>query len=204
MNTPDAPLPTAAASERNKGAILEVLRTLLPAGGRVLEIASGTGQHVVHFAAALPALGWQPSDADAAMLPVIRTRLRAAGLRNIDEPLRLDVHTDPWPAAGPFAALVCINMIHIAPATATRALLGGAARVLAPGGLLYLYGPFREGGRHTTPSNEAFDASLKARDPAWGVRDLDAVDALAAECGFARTTLVRMPANNLSVAWSRR
>lgn len=204
MNTPDAPLPTAAASERNKGAILEVLRTLLPAGGRVLEIASGTGQHVVHFAAALPALSWQPSDTDAAMLPVIRTRIRTAGLRNIDAPLRLDVHTDPWPAAGPFAALVCINMIHIAPATATRALLGGAARVLAPGGLLYLYGPFREGGRHTTPSNEAFDASLKARDPAWGVRDLDAVDALAAECGFARTTLVRMPANNLSVAWSRR
>ncbi len=204
MNAPADTLPIAAASERNKGPILEVLRTLLPESGRVLEIASGTGQHVVHFAAALPALAWQPTDADAALLPVIRARVAAAGLGNVAEALALDVHAEPWPVAGPFTAVVCINMIHIAPASATAALLGGAARVLAPGGLLFLYGPFREGGAHTAASNAEFDASLKARNPGWGVRNLEDVDALAGAHGLVRTALVRMPANNLSVAWTRR
>lgn len=203
-DTPGTALPTAPASERNKGPILEVLRTLLPARGRVLEIASGTGQHVAHFAAALTALDWQPTDADAAQLEVIRARIAAAGLGNVADPLRLDVHAAPWPVAGPLAALVCINMIHIAPASATPALLAGAAQLLPPGGLLYLYGPFREGGAHTAPSNAAFDASLRARNPEWGVRNLEDVDALAGAAGFARTALVRMPANNLSVAWTRR
>lgn len=203
MNPATTPsLPTAAASERNKGPILEVLRTLLPAAGCILEIASGTGQHVAHFAAALPALAWQPSDADAAMLPVIRAR--TAALANVAAPVQLDVHAEPWPLAARCAAIVCINMIHIAPGSATPALLGGAARQLAPGGLLFLYGPFREGGRHTAPSNAEFDAALQARNPLWGVRNLDDVDAMAARLGFARSALVRMPANNLSVAWTRR
>ncbi|MFO1401887.1 MAG: DUF938 domain-containing protein [Steroidobacteraceae bacterium] len=202
MSAPPAALPTAPAPERNKGPILEVLRTLLPAGGRVLEIASGTGQHVAHFAAALPALAWQPTDFDAAMLPVIGAR--CAALANVAAALQLDVHADPWPVAGAFAAVICINMIHIAPASATSALLDGAARVLAPGGLLFLYGPFREGGAHTAPSNAEFDASLQARNPAWGVRNLEDVEALAAARGFMRAALVRMPANNLSVAWTRR
>ena len=199
-------LPTAAASERNKEPILEALRAVLPAHGRVLEIASGTGQHVVHFASALPALSWQPTDADAAMLEVIRARIAAAGLANVAAPRVLDVHADPWPIAGPLAVIVCINMIHIAPASATRALLAGAARLLGtqPPGVLFLYGPFREGGRHTAPSNAEFDRSLQARNPAWGVRDLDEVTRLAEESGFARTEVVRMPANNLSVVYQRR
>jgi SAM-dependent methyltransferase len=201
LNAAPQSLPTAAASERNKGPILEVLRPLLPARGRVLELASGTGQHVAHFAAALPALQWQPSDADPAMLAVIRAR--CVGLGNVAAPLQLDVHDAHWSVRGPYAAMVCINMIHIAPATATPALLAGAARLLEPGGLLFLYGPFREGGRHTAPSNAQFDASLRARDPGWGVRNLDDVDTLAAAVELRRTTLVRMPANNLSVAYTR-
>ncbi|MCC7461748.1 MAG: DUF938 domain-containing protein [Gammaproteobacteria bacterium] len=201
---PDTALPLAAASERNKGPILTVLRPLLPLPARVLEVASGTGQHVVYFAAALPDCTWQPTDADPQMLPVIRARIAASALHTIADPLLLDVHTEPWRIGAGFDALVCINMIHIAPASATRALLAGAASVLAPGGLLFLYGPFREGGRHTAVSNQAFDASLKARNPAWGVRNLEDVDALAGELGFSRTALARMPANNLSVAWTRR
>jgi SAM-dependent methyltransferase len=196
------PLPTAAASERNKGPILEVLRSALPASGRVLEIASGTGQHVAHFAAALPALQWLPTDVDPAMLAVIGAR--TAELANVAAPVVLDVRADPWPVTGPLAAIVCINMIHIAPEAATPALLAGAARLLEPGGVLYLYGPFREGGRHTAPSNAEFDASLRARNPAWGVRNLEDVDALARALGLGRTLLVRMPANNLSVTYTRR
>jgi SAM-dependent methyltransferase len=196
------PLPTAAASERNKGPILEVLRGALPASGRVLEIASGTGQHVAHFAAALAALQWLPTDVDPAMLAVIRAR--TAELANVAAPVVLDVRADPWPVTGPLAAIVCINMIHIAPEAATPALLAGAARLLEPGGVLYLYGPFREGGRHTAPSNAEFDASLRARNPAWGVRNLEDVDALAGALGLGRTLLVRMPANNLSVTYTRR
>jgi SAM-dependent methyltransferase len=183
-----------------------VLRAVLPARGRVLEIASGTGQHVVHFAAALPALHWQPTDADPAMLEVIRARIAAAGLANVAAPSVLDVHADPWPVMEPCAAIVCINMIHIAPESATRALLAGAAQLLGtePPGVLFLYGPYRQGGRHTAPSNADFDASLKARNPAWGVRDLDDVTRLAQELGFARTQVTRMPANNLCVLYARR
>jgi len=178
---------------------------VLPAHGRVLEIASGTGQHVVHFAAALPALSWQPTDADPAMLEVIRARIAASRLTNVAAPILLDVHAEPWPVAEPLAAIVCINMIHIAPESATRALLAGAARLLGtePPGLLFLYGPYREGGRHTAPSNAEFDASLKARNPDWGLRDLGAVTRLAEELGLARTAVVRMPANNLSVVFER-
>ncbi|MBS0396078.1 MAG: DUF938 domain-containing protein [Proteobacteria bacterium] len=195
-----APLPDSPAAERNKGPILEVLRGALPAHGRILEIASGTGQHVVHFAAALPALEWQPSDPDPARRASIAARLAAGGPDNVRAPLALDVHDRPWPVSGPLAGVVCINMIHIAPASATEALLAGAARALAAdGGVLFLYGPFRREGRHTAPSNADFDARLRAENPAWGVRDLEWLLASAAAHGFVAGEPVAMPANNLSV-----
>jgi SAM-dependent methyltransferase len=189
---------TWPAPERNKEPILEVLRRALPAQGLVVEIASGTGQHVVHFAAALPHLQWQPSDPEAVHRQSIEARIRAAGLANVAPPLDLDVRARPWPL-GRADALVCINMIHIAPWEATLALLAEGARLLPTGGLLYLYGPFRRGGRHTAPGNEAFDADLQRQDPAWGVRDLDEVAGEAAARGFLLQEVVPMPANNLSV-----
>jgi SAM-dependent methyltransferase len=197
------PIPLSAAAERNKGPILEVLRGVLPARGLVLEVASGTGQHVVHFAAALPALEWQPSDPNPERRVLIAARRAAARLDNLRPPLALDVHDTPWPLAEPVDAIVCINMIHIAPPSATTALVTGAQRALRAGGVLVLYGPYRQGGRHTAPSNAAFDESLRAENPAWGVRELEAVTAEAAAAGFARATVVPMPANNLSVAFVR-
>jgi SAM-dependent methyltransferase len=196
--------PLSAAAERNKEPILAVLASVLPRTGRVLEIASGTGQHVLHFAAALPTLDWQPSEATRAGCEALAVRLAAAGLPNVLAPLVVDVERPPWPVAGPLDAVVCINMIHIAPYPATSALLAGARALLREGGLLVLYGPFREGGRHTAASNEAFDASLRERNPAWGVRDLGEVGALAAAAGFARTRLERLPANNLCVVFEAR
>lgn len=202
---PDS-LPCSAPAERNKGPILEVLRGVLPARGTVLEIASGTGQHVAHFAAALAGLTWQPSDPDPQRRAAITARLAAARLPNVLAPLALDVHAEPWPVPGPVEAIVCINMIHIAPESATAALIGGAQRRLAGAAarVLFLYGPFTQGGQHTAPSNAAFDASLRAENPAWGVRDLDAVTRLASASGFARTAVVPMPANNLSVVFTLR
>lgn len=198
-----AALPHSEAAERNKAPILEVLRAHLPSVGRVLEIASGTGQHVVHFAAALPALRWQPSDPAADRLEAIRRRCADAALANVEPPLSLDVCAHPWPALGDVDAVVCINMIHIAPAAATLALLRGARVVLGPvaGRPLVLYGPFREDGRHTAESNAAFDRSLRAQDPAWGVRDLGEVTTLAADEGFERQAVLRLPANNLAVVF---
>jgi SAM-dependent methyltransferase len=199
-----APQPGTTPADRNQGPILEVLRGCLPDAGTVLEIASGTGQHVLHFAAALPRIRWQPSEADGARRRQIAARIAAAGLVNVAPPLALDVMDDPWPVAERYAAIVCINMIHIAPPAATDALLAGTARHLPPtGALLYLYGPFRQGARHTAPSNEAFDRDLKARDPRFGVRDLEAVAAQARACGFEAPQVVPMPANNLSVIFRR-
>jgi SAM-dependent methyltransferase len=196
---------TSAAAERNKQPILVELQSLLPATGTVLEIASGTGQHVVHFAAALPGLVFQPTDPDGASLGSIAARRAQSGLANIEPPRQLDVLDADWELAEPFDAVVCINMIHISPPETTPALLDGAARVLRPGGagLLVLYGPFREGGVHTAPSNEAFDGWLKARDPRYGVRDLGEVSAAAAQRGFRRLRIARLPANNLLVAFRR-
>ena len=193
-------LADSPAAERNKQPILDVLKSVLPASGLVLEIASGTGQHIVHFAANLPALEWQPSDADADSHAMLRHRVDRAGLPNIRPPIALDVHDAHWPIAHA-AALVCINMIHIAPWTATAALCRGARSVLPPGGPLYLYGPFQRGGQHTAPSNAAFDASLRARNPAWGVRDVDDVARVAALHGFRLDSVTPMPANNLSVVF---
>jgi SAM-dependent methyltransferase len=194
-----AELPSSPASERNKGPILEQLQRFLPEDAKVLEIASGTGQHVAHFAAALPRSSWQPTDADPANLLTIAARCDARSLHNVHAPLELDVHDAIWRVPDDFDAVVCINMIHIAPWSATAALFAGARRALRDDGprQLYLYGPYREGGRHTTQSNEDFDASLRARNQAWGVRDLEAVTSLAGEHGFRLLTVERLPANNL-------
>jgi cyclopropane fatty-acyl-phospholipid synthase-like methyltransferase len=202
--TQNTALPCAAASERNKDPILEQLQSHLPADADVLEIASGTGQHVAHFAAALPRTTWQPTDYQIENLVPIAARCDQAGLRNVQDPLRLDVHEVAWPVPDHFDALVCINMIHIAPWSATAALFAGARQVLREDGprLVVLYGPFKEHGEHTAPSNEAFDASLKSRDPGWGVRDLGDVTRTAESCGFQRTAVERMPANNLLVVFA--
>ncbi|KVW25900.1 SAM-dependent methyltransferase [Burkholderia ubonensis] len=202
--TPDDPSMrlSAPAAERNRGPILNVLRRVLPARGDVLEIASGTGQHVVHFAAGLPGLHWRPSDPDAQARRSIAAWIAQAGLSNVDAPLAFDVRDAAWPFAA-LDAIVCINMIHIAPWACAEALFAGASRVLRPGGVLVLYGPYRREGRHTAPSNAAFDAQLRSRDPSWGVRDLETVVALGLDRGLDCIEVVEMPANNLSVVFRR-
>ncbi len=202
----------APATLRNRDAILDVLRDVLPPTGLVLEIASGSGEHVVHFAAALPGLTFQPSDPDPTALRSIAAWSSAgsvAGLGNVRPPLRLDVTEADWVSKPGWPveqtnAILCINMIHIAPWQAAEALIEGAAACLAPGAPLYLYGPYKRDGRHTAPSNEAFDRSLSQRDPAWGVRDLEAVAALAEVAGFTAPAITAMPANNLSLVFRRR
>lgn len=196
---------TSAAAERNRQPILDELLGLLPQRGAVLEIASGTGQHVVHFAAALPGVTFLPTDPEAASLASIARRRAQAGLPNVEAPRRLDVLDADWELPARFDAVLCINMIHISPPETTPALLEGASRTLRPGGsgLLLLYGPFREHGAHTAPSNAAFDEWLKARDPRHGVRDLDEVSAAAGLRGFRRERVSRLPANNLLVAFRR-
>ena len=188
----------APATARNGAAILEVLQAVLPPGGTVLEVASGTGEHAVRFAAALPGLTWQPSDPDRRGLASIRAHARAAGLPNLRPALELDARSETWPVARA-EAMVCINMIHIAPWAATEGLLAGADRLLPTGGPLVLYGPFRLGGAHTAESNARFDDDLRMRDPEWGVRDLEAVLAAAARYGLHLDQRIAMPANNLSV-----
>jgi SAM-dependent methyltransferase len=203
---PAAPAPDGArsspAAARNAGFILEVLKAVLPARGEVLEIASGTGQHAAAFAAGLPGLTWRPTDISDEALESIAA-WRVGGPANLAAPRRLDV-TQPgdWPDA-PVDAVVAINLIHISPWTAGQALLRGAARTLPRGGLLFLYGPFREAGRPLAESNAAFDESLKARDPAWGLREVEAVAAEAAGHGLALTLRKTMPANNLSLLFRR-
>ena len=191
---------TSPSVARNREPILAVLRRVLPVRGIVLEIASGTGEHAIHFAAALPELIWQPTDRDPEARRSIAARRAAAVLPNLLPPLELDAAAPSWPVERA-DAIVAINMIHIAPWSAAEGLMAGAARLLAPGGILYLYGPYQENGRHTAPSNAAFDASLRARDPEWGVRDVGAVAELAARHGLALAERVAMPANNLSLVF---
>jgi hypothetical protein len=190
------------SGERNKQPILDVLVRVLPPDGTVLEIASGTGQHVVHFARALPKLVWQPTETDAECREAIRARLRATQLANVREPLALDVCDDSWPLVAA-DAIVCINMIHVAPWSATVGLVKHAGQLLVAGKPLILYGPYKRGGRHTAPSNEVFDASLRARDPTWGIRDLDDMTTLAKRHGFGQPDAIAMPANNLTVVFRR-
>lgn len=204
----DTPLPNAAvrrrapAAERNRDAILAVLARVLPQSGVVLEIASGTGQHAVHCAAALPGIVWQPSDPDANARDSIAAWRAHAGLANLNAPLALDVLSDDWGIVN-MAAIVCINMIHIAPWAAAEALFRGAGARLDAGGVLYLYGPYRRNGAHTAPSNEAFDQQLRATDPRWGVRDMEAVEALGQKAGLTLVETVAMPANNFSLVFKK-
>ncbi|SIT34999.1 conserved hypothetical protein [Paraburkholderia ribeironis] len=202
----DLPLPPrqhSPSAERNREPILAVLRDTLPAAGRVLEIASGTGQHAIWFAAALPGLDWQPSDADADACTSIAAWTAYAGVPNVRAPLALDVHQRHW-GIDALDAVVCINMIHISPWSAAEALFAGASRCLVDGGVLYLYGPYKRGGAHTSPSNDAFDQQLRSRDPAWGVRDMEAVVALGASVGLVCDAPIAMPANNFSLVFRKR
>ncbi len=192
----------APAAERNKAPILDVLARVLPSRGLVLEIASGTGQHVVHFARALPGLSWQPSDPDAELRDAVALRVRDERLANVNPPVKLDVTILPWPLRTA-DAVVCVNLIHIAPWSATLALFEGAKALLPARGILYLYGPYRRFGAHTSESNAQFDADLRSRNPQWGVRDLEAVSAVAAGAGFGLAEIVEMPANNLSLVFER-
>jgi len=188
---------------RNRDPILDVLRRVLPQHGLVLEIASGSGEHVAYFAARMPSLSWQPTDPDATALASIAAHRQAANAPNLLAPLRLDVTAETWPVARA-DAIVCNNMIHIAPWAATEGLIAGAARTLAAGGMLFLYGPYMIDGRHTAPSNRDFDLDLKRRNPAWGIRDLADVEDLARRHGLDRVETVAMPANNFSVIFRRR
>jgi SAM-dependent methyltransferase len=187
---------------RNREPILEVLRRVLPRDGLVLEIASGGGEHAAYFAQNLPDLLWQPTDADPRALESVAAHRAAAGVANLLAPLHLDVTSQQWPLERA-DVLVCCNMIHIAPWAATEGLIVGAGRTLARGGLLYLYGPYKIDGRHTAPSNQDFDARLRAQNPLWGVRDLTDVSSLAKRHGFEPDETVPMPANNLSVIFRR-
>lgn len=192
----------APAAARNRDAILNVLQSVLPAQGTILEIASGSGEHIVHFAQSLQHLHWQPSDPEPAALASIAAWSAEAALANIAPPVKLDACSLDWPVAR-VDAILCINMIHIAPWEATLGLMAGAGRLLAPGALLYLYGPFHEDGIPLAPSNAEFDASLKARDPQWGLRHVDDVADVATRHGLTLRKRTAMPANNLSLIFYR-
>lgn len=196
------PIAFSAAADRNKQPILDLLQLLLPEQGRALEIASGTGQHVAWFAAHLPHWQWQPTDTDAAMLPSIDARSSEARLLNVLPARTLDVQQQPWPLDdAQYELIFCANLLHISPPACSGALMQGAARHLAPGGMLLTYGPYLEDEVLTTPSNLAFDESLRARNPAWGLRRREDLEALAAQAGLTLGERHEMPANNLLLVW---
>ena len=197
-------LPFSAAADRNKQPILQVLQRLLGPRGRALEIASGTGQHAVWFADAMPGWRWQPTDADAAALPGLAERVAGTRHGNVDTPLLLDVLASPWPVATGCDLVYCANMLHIAPWATCAGLMRGAAQCLADDGALVVYGPFLEDGVPTAPGNLAFDDSLRARDPAWGIRRLEDVRQVAAQAGLDFRLREEMPANNLLLVFGRR
>ena len=190
----------APATLRNRSAIVSVLNRILPKTGRVVEIASGSGEHVVHFAGAFPELDWQPSDLDTGACASIDAWAGEAALPNIARAIELDASSPNWPIEDA-AAILCINMIHISPRSATEGLLAGAGRLLAPGAPLFLYGPFRLAGQLAAPSNEIFDRSLKARNPDWGLPNLEEVESAAKIQGFLLSEIIDMPANNISVVF---
>ena len=223
----------APATERNRQPILQVLRQILPSEGTVLEIASGTGEHATFFAAQLPHLHWLPSEPQSLMRESIQAWIEALSVTNVADPLALDVSEMPWPVETeaveqdpvekaateqatteqetikqamdepPIRAVVAINMIHIAPWARCADLMMGASRVLPSGGVLYLYGPYKRDGKHTAPSNEAFDQMLRDRNPEWGIRDLEAVVKIAQQHHLQLENTIPMPANNFSVIFRR-
>jgi Protein of unknown function (DUF938) len=192
----------APASLRNRESILGVLRSVLPTTGVVLEIASGTGEHVVHFAQNLTDLIFQPSDPDPDALLSISAWMKATSVTNVRPPVILDASQPPWPITSA-DGIICINMVHISPWSATGGLIKGAAAILPPASPLYLYGPYKREGILTAPSNEAFDRSLRDREPTWGLRDLEAVVTMARSAGFSEPIITEMPTNNLSVVFRR-
>ena len=192
--------PNSPAAERNREPIREVLVERLPDRGHMLEIASGLGQHAVHLAAGLPGWSWQPSDPDGEALAALAARVARAGLTGLKRPVRLDVEQSDW-AVGQPDAILCVNMSHVAPWSATEALFGGAGRCLAPDGWLFLYSPFHVNGAPTSDSNARFDADLRARDSRWGIRDLAHVTAEAAASGLRHVETIAMPANNHMVVY---
>jgi SAM-dependent methyltransferase len=193
------------AAERNKQPILQVLQQVLPARGNALEIASGTGQHVVWFAQHLPLWTWQPTDADAPALESISALTAQGRLANVRAPLLLDVMSPAWlPIDTPlFDAIYCANMLHIAPWATCSALMRGAARHLAPGGMLITYGPYLEDAEVTAFGNIAFDAELRAQNPAWGLRRREDVQTQAEHAGLQLAQRHAMPSNNLLLVWNR-
>jgi hypothetical protein len=193
----------SAAAARNREAILSVLREVLPESGLVLEVASGSGEHVVHLAAALTRLTFAPSDPGSKARESVTAWIEASGVENVQPPLALDAALSPWPIERA-EAVICINMVHISPWAATLGLFENAAAILPAGAPLYLYGPYRRGGAHTAQSNADFDAGLRAQDPSWGVRDLEDVADLGRRAGFEGPEIVEMPANNLSLIFRRR
>jgi SAM-dependent methyltransferase len=204
LETPPVGARLSPSTARNRGPILDVLKAHLPQTGFVLEIAAGAGEHAAHGAEAFPGLRWQPTDPDPDALESIAAWRSHAGLANLLRPLRLDASD---PASWPFEhadAVVNINMVHISPWAATEGLIAGAARLLPTGGVLFLYGPYFEAGVATAPSNLAFDRDLKARNPAWGLRDLGRVVELAARHGLKLSRRVAMPANNLALVFDLR
>jgi hypothetical protein len=192
----------ASATVRNRDFILDVLRDVLPTTGVILEIASGSGEHVVHFARNLPSLVFQPSDPEPDALLSVAAWMKAADVTNVRAPIVLDASRSPWPIASA-DGIICINMVHISPWDASVGLIRGAAAILPPGSPLYLYGPYKRKGFATAPSNEAFDRNLRDRNPIWGLRDLEAIAAIAQSAGFSIPDITEMPANNLSIVFRR-
>ena len=192
----------APAAQRNRDAILEILRSAFPKSGLVLEVASGTGEHAVHFARSLPGLVWQPSDPDPGARQSISAWIAEEKLENVREPLELDAASEEWPIDRA-DAMVCINMIHISPWESTEGLMRGAGRILDAGAPICLYGPYRRAGRPLEPSNEAFDQDLRRRDSRWGLREVDEVAECAARNGFEHVGTVEMPANNLTLIFRK-
>jgi SAM-dependent methyltransferase len=192
----------APATQRNRDPIVSVLRVVLPQSGEVLEVASGTGEHIVHFAAYFPHLQWQPSDFDPAGLESIQAWVDESQLPNIKSPVSLDAVNPDWPVLQA-DAIICINMVHISPWRATLGLFAGAKRLLGNGGLLYLYGPYKEANAETAASNEAFDASLQSANSEWGLRHVEDMVDVALVNGFELEQRIEMPANNLSLIFRK-
>jgi len=192
----------APATQRNRDVILEILREMLPKTGLILEVASGSGEHCVYFAAQLPGLTFQPSDPDPVKLASINAWVAASGTANVRPALALDAASPNWPIREA-AGILCINMIHISPWAATQGLFAGAARILPAGAPIFLYGPYKQNGAHTAPSNAAFDADLRRENPQWGVRDLEEIAALGLAQGFAPPAISPMPSNNFALVFTR-